>query len=322
MDCDEAKDLCSKYGVKGFPTLKFFGEDKKAAPKDYGGARDAAGIEAFVRGELGSGGSSLVRSLGYLDVYTFLGEKIPSVIHVSGSKSPPSWLASLAVKFKEGKVKKAQFAHVHADAHPGVGRNFGVASALPALLLVVPLSADEPEGYFVAYDGPSAALEKGAAAVKEVKDFISRVLDGGEGGSRKGAAPLPSFPPPDVPRKVADISFAQLSADNLDSACLDSRKSVCAIALVAAAGDEFPQKAELEGLAKRFRNDPISFVFYDPSANADFAAAFGLSVGQADSLPKVRPCGPSPRPAAAVSRAGALALTAAPAARRRRRWWR
>ncbi len=34
------------YDIKGFPTLKFFGEDKKA-PKDYNSGRDAKAIVEF-----------------------------------------------------------------------------------------------------------------------------------------------------------------------------------------------------------------------------------------------------------------------------------
>ena len=36
VNCDEEdnKGLCSEYGVKGFPTIKVFGEDKKS-PTHY-----------------------------------------------------------------------------------------------------------------------------------------------------------------------------------------------------------------------------------------------------------------------------------------------
>ena len=46
VDADAHKSLAGKYGVQGFPTIKFFGENK-GAPTTYEGARDAAGIVDF-----------------------------------------------------------------------------------------------------------------------------------------------------------------------------------------------------------------------------------------------------------------------------------
>lgn len=48
VDCDKEKELCGKYGIKGFPTLKWFGEDK-SKPKDYNGAREAPGMVQFAQ---------------------------------------------------------------------------------------------------------------------------------------------------------------------------------------------------------------------------------------------------------------------------------
>ncbi|KAL6255767.1 hypothetical protein P5V15_013010 [Pogonomyrmex californicus] len=42
VNADEHKSLGGKYGVRGFPTIKIFGLDKK--PEDYNGPRTAAGI--------------------------------------------------------------------------------------------------------------------------------------------------------------------------------------------------------------------------------------------------------------------------------------
>jgi hypothetical protein len=35
-----------EYGVRGYPTVKWFGENKDA-PQDYGGSRDADGLTSF-----------------------------------------------------------------------------------------------------------------------------------------------------------------------------------------------------------------------------------------------------------------------------------
>jgi len=44
IDVDNFKTIGSKYGVTGFPTIKFFGLNKKNSPSDYSGGRDADAI--------------------------------------------------------------------------------------------------------------------------------------------------------------------------------------------------------------------------------------------------------------------------------------
>eukprot|EP00759_Apiculatamorpha_spiralis_P040167 PhF_6_TR38834/c1_g1_i2/m.58075/K09584/PDIA6, TXNDC7; protein disulfide-isomerase A6 len=43
VDADTHRSLGSQFGVEGFPTIKYFGENKKS-PKDYDGGRKAADI--------------------------------------------------------------------------------------------------------------------------------------------------------------------------------------------------------------------------------------------------------------------------------------
>jgi protein disulfide-isomerase A6 len=46
VDCDNSinRDLCGKFDVKGFPTLKLFGAGVKGIPSDYNGGRTAKDI--------------------------------------------------------------------------------------------------------------------------------------------------------------------------------------------------------------------------------------------------------------------------------------
>jgi thioredoxin-like negative regulator of GroEL len=46
VDCTIEKDLCSKFGVKGYPTVKYFQEDDGT---DYKGGRDFSTLEKFVK---------------------------------------------------------------------------------------------------------------------------------------------------------------------------------------------------------------------------------------------------------------------------------
>jgi len=49
VDCtsDKSKDLCSKFGVRGYPTLKYFTESTDPMGDSYDGGRDFDALKAF-----------------------------------------------------------------------------------------------------------------------------------------------------------------------------------------------------------------------------------------------------------------------------------
>ncbi|XP_068662430.1 probable protein disulfide-isomerase A6 [Aristolochia californica] len=53
VDCDDQKNLCSKNGVSGYPTIKWF-PSKSLEPKKYEGARTAEALVDFVNTEGGT----------------------------------------------------------------------------------------------------------------------------------------------------------------------------------------------------------------------------------------------------------------------------
>jgi len=50
VDCTVEKDICSKYGVKGYPTIK---HGDLANLQDYNGGRDEAALKEFAASNLG-----------------------------------------------------------------------------------------------------------------------------------------------------------------------------------------------------------------------------------------------------------------------------
>jgi protein disulfide-isomerase A6 len=52
VDATEHKQLASKYGIQGFPTIKFFPPGEKSTPIDYDGPRTASGIETWCLSKL------------------------------------------------------------------------------------------------------------------------------------------------------------------------------------------------------------------------------------------------------------------------------
>lgn len=55
VDCtkDDSKDLCSKYGVRGYPTIKYFTDSTDAMGDKYEGGRDYDSLKAFADENLG-----------------------------------------------------------------------------------------------------------------------------------------------------------------------------------------------------------------------------------------------------------------------------
>ena len=52
VDCTVEQDLCSKYDVKGYPTIKYFTADVDEKGADYSGGRDFDGLKKFVADNL------------------------------------------------------------------------------------------------------------------------------------------------------------------------------------------------------------------------------------------------------------------------------
>jgi len=54
VDADAEKELGSRYGVTGFPTLKFFSKDQKSEPEEYGQGRDLDSFVSFLNEKAGT----------------------------------------------------------------------------------------------------------------------------------------------------------------------------------------------------------------------------------------------------------------------------
>lgn len=70
VDADEHKSLGKKYGVQGFPTLKWFDGTSKE-PETYDGGRDLDSLSAFITKKTGLKAKTVPSSVVHLDDRTF-----------------------------------------------------------------------------------------------------------------------------------------------------------------------------------------------------------------------------------------------------------
>ena len=299
VDCDAHKSLCDAHGVSGFPAIKAFlaGREKGSslyAPETYAGSRDEEGITRFCEAKARSRASlddPLAPRLAYENAHGFLhggdAKNAPRAILLTKGEPPGSrdgphgWLSSAAVKFKRGKSARAVFAYARVeDDKGGVARNFGIKT-FPAL--VCALSDGDDSGTFATIHSGDLG-ERAGDKIRNAKAFVekcitSRGRDDDEIGNWK---PLPSFPPPRRPRKTNDAKYAELTAENARDVCLEGFAGTCVLlALRAPSGEgSLPEHETLAALSRKYRNDPLSFVWLDVSATSsaarDFARGFGL----------------------------------------------
>lgn len=69
VDADAHRELGSRFGIKGFPTLKWFPKGVDGDPEDYSGGRDLESLAAFVSKKSGVK-STIVKAISAVTVLT------------------------------------------------------------------------------------------------------------------------------------------------------------------------------------------------------------------------------------------------------------
>jgi len=141
LDADQHKDLAGRFGVSGFPTLKFF-KKGSTEPVDYNGGREAADIVEYINQQAGTKSriakaASAVVVLGsdnfdkvVLDSTkdVFVEFYAPWCGHCK--RLTPIW-EKLAAAFKT--EKEVVIANLDADAHKDLGSRYDV-TGFPTLI--------------------------------------------------------------------------------------------------------------------------------------------------------------------------------------------
>jgi len=78
VDADAHKDVGSRFGVTGFPTIKWFGKENKDAPEAYEAARDIPSFVDFINNKAGTqrtASGSLSEKAGRLEAFDTIASK-------------------------------------------------------------------------------------------------------------------------------------------------------------------------------------------------------------------------------------------------------
>jgi protein disulfide isomerase family A protein 3 len=105
VDCTVEKNVCQKYGVSGYPTLKIFKSGEFAA--EYNGPREANGIVSYMR-KKAAPPSKKLNNTG--DLKNFKALKTPTIIGFLKEGSPLDKAFHLAA---EGLSEDLRFAHAY-----------------------------------------------------------------------------------------------------------------------------------------------------------------------------------------------------------------
>jgi len=141
VDADQHKELASRFGVSGFPTLKFF-KKGSTEPVDYSGGREAIDIIEYINQQTGAKGriSKPASHVTVLDPSNFDSIVLDSSKEVfvefyapwcgHCKRLTPIW-DKLASVFKTDK--DVVIASLDADAHKDLGSRYGV-TGFPTLI--------------------------------------------------------------------------------------------------------------------------------------------------------------------------------------------
>jgi len=222
VDADAHKELGSRFGVQGFPTLKFFPKGSKD-PKNYEGGRTPEDIIGYINKEVGTNVrlKTTASSVVVLDPSNFDSIALDTTKDVLVEFYAP-WCGhckNLAPDYEKVATIFANdpdvvIAKVDADAHKELGSRFGV-QGFPTLKFFAKDKKDAPEAYekgrdipsFVEFINekagtqrePSGRLNPSAGRVAALDEIASKFVNGDQKALLKEAeATLKSLSPKEV----------------------------------------------------------------------------------------------------------------------------
>ncbi|KAF3454593.1 hypothetical protein FNV43_RR05041 [Rhamnella rubrinervis] len=114
LDADKYKDLAEKYGISGFPTLKFFPKSNKAG-EDYDGGRDLDDFVAFINEKCGTSRDGKGQLTSQAGIVAALNELVKEFVK-SGNDEKKAILARIEEEVEKLKGSAARFGKIYVKA--------------------------------------------------------------------------------------------------------------------------------------------------------------------------------------------------------------
>lgn len=269
INCDEHKSVAGEFGIKGFPTLKIFGLNKKK-PQDYQGPRTPKAMADALIALLPN--HVTVVTAKQHDGFLSGSADVPKALLFTAKAATSALYKSLALDLK-GRMLLAE---VRAKKEGPLLETYGVSKAELPKLLVLPAGGGEDEP--IPYGGElkhkplleflnTYALPKagkgGKGAEKEAKRAAPRAEAEGTAAPQKAAAKP----------QAAEVAEARAAAD-VERLCIPG-PGFCVLALLG--GDLESQRSMLQAVATKYASDPFKFVWVDSSQRPAFADIFSSS---------------------------------------------
>ncbi|KAI4301712.1 hypothetical protein L6164_034963 [Bauhinia variegata] len=111
VDADKHKDLAEKYGVTGYPTLKFFPKNNKAG-EDYNGGRDLDDFVAFINDKSGTSRDGKGQLTSKAGIVATLGDLVKEFVS-AGDEEKKAVYSRLEEEVKKLKGSSARYGNIY-----------------------------------------------------------------------------------------------------------------------------------------------------------------------------------------------------------------
>jgi len=264
---DSGRQLAQKYGIKGFPTIKFINVDTGKA-EDYQGPRTAAPIAKFALSKLST---KHITKVTDSNIDSFLEESLPKALLFTSKTTSTNLYRALSYTFKGrmvlGEANQKNTAAVE---------RFGITS-FPTLVVIHGEGEDQKTE---TYDGK--------LNVQSIEQYLDSFAAPAPEKQQKPKAKKTETPVKKAtPKGLSALTSQSVWNDN----CLEF-KGICVIAFLppvveVTEGDEsgaVEQKNYLpivEEIYEKYKQGPWSFLWVDGVAHSAFREEFGVT----DDLP-------------------------------------
>ena len=258
VDATVHQGLAQRYGVQGYPTIKFFnaGKAAKQSPEDYNGARKAGPLAKFALGKL----ENHVVKVSASNSNQLANDGMAKVVLFTAKKDVGNMFKALSTYYRG-----VRFAQVH-ESQKELMEEFGVTSVptvvgMDAEGAITPFTDDISYinlAKFTKVTGGDAAKDATAAA--------------------KAAAKARPPPPPKAAKVVDPATF--------EAACPNKRR--CIVSVVdSSLPTHADDLARANGFAESYKKDDVLKFFVVDVAKPDgkqFAATHGVDAADAPTL--------------------------------------